>query len=151
MAHVAAVALAAAATTPSGAMPTVVPLEWKGRLQLGSDVATTAQVIDDLVAGKTGVPRSTGSFTTAEAVRAAKEVTFAPSGDPAVLDRQAAAKGLRAVIMAMAIPVPAAQERGRAREVFTVLVAQLVEARDAGCSLQWARGRARGGRVWHGG
>ena len=58
MAHVAAVALAAAATTLSGAMPTEAPMEWKGRLQLASDLATTAQVIDDLVAERTGVPRS---------------------------------------------------------------------------------------------
>ena len=64
MAHVAAVALAAA---PSGAMPMEVPMEWKGRLQLASDLATTAQVIVGLVAERTGVPRSTGSFATAEA------------------------------------------------------------------------------------
>jgi hypothetical protein len=136
MAHVHAVALATAAAAPSSAMPTEIPMEWKaeGRLELEWNIASTAQCIDGLVAERTGVPGSTGRLAMAEAVRAAKEITFASAGDPTVLDRPAAAKGLRAVMTAMAIPVKAAQERGRAREVFTVVVDLLVKARDAGCS-----------------
>ena len=66
MAHVHAVALATAATAPSGAMPAKVPMEWRERLELASNLASTAQVIDDLVAERTGVPRSTGSFIECE-------------------------------------------------------------------------------------
>ena len=132
MAHIAAVA--AAVEPPSVEMPTQVPVVWGDRLEQGADIATTERITDGLVSEATGNAGAAGSFAAAEAVRAAMEVTIAPREQPAVLDRAAAARGLRAVISAMAIPAPAPQERARAREVSALLVRKLGKARNGGCS-----------------
>ena len=97
-------------------------------------ISLAALFIDGLVAEETGNTGATGNFATPEAVRVAMDITFASPGDPAVLDRGTAARGLREVIAAMAILAPAMQEKARAREVLALLVRKLGEARDGGCS-----------------